>query len=182
MNPLLDDIKKIIKTPPLFNNIKYNCITRYGFYPETTKSTFFNIKKYLKTTPLEDILKIKYIFHNFVTPTNIPTGTPSLISLNLKFCIETPKPSKLIKDENITHFKGRFRTHFQHNTEEPCNPTINNFNCRNNLDNDQYIPKLYIRSQLPSYPTHQSAKDLLGKFEDKIKSLMNKNIIRKVTI
>ena len=142
----------------------------------------YNIKKYLKTTPLDDILNIKYIYCNFVTTTNVPTGTPSLLGLNLKFCIKTPNPYEQIKDKNIKRFKNGFKTHFRHNIEEQCNRTINDYNNRNNFDKNQYIPKLYIRPQLSTQPTHPSAELLLDKFEDKIKSLRNKKYNNRITI
>jgi hypothetical protein len=112
-------------------------------------------------------------FHNFCTTSNIPAGTPSLLGLNLKFCIEPPRPYQNIT-RSLFRFRRDTRLHYLHSRDEPENPTQQDFEEREKGNEGSYIPKLYIASTWNPKPTETHVEHTLDALDKAMNECQNK--------
>lgn len=104
-------------------------------------------------------------FHNFCDGTTIiPKGTPMLLGLNLKFCIEPPRPFQDIK-KSLVRFQRDVRLHFRHNADEPEHPTREDQANREHDEKNTYIPSLYIPSSWHPPATKDSIEFAIQNFD-----------------
>ncbi len=76
-------------------------------------------------------------YHNLCTTATPPPGTAALLGLGLKFCIESPRPFQDL-DSSMQRFRRDMRMHCRFNLGATTN---------DGEDEDEYNPRLYIRSQ-----------------------------------
>ena len=110
--------------------------------------------------------------HNYVTTTDLPAGTSQLLGLNLKFCLELPKPFNKIED-GISRLTHNVRLHHIHNSDKPLDPNTQDFVTRIQAEAETYEPKLYIKSTWKPPYADNSTESALSNFNKDIRAASN---------
>ena len=168
---VINGINKFLDSPFDIAPIKKDISSEFGFCPDLSLPLWKNVEPRLLTMPNEEHFDAPThaACHNCVTTTELPVGTGQLLGLNLKFCLELPKPFNNSKDgfSRITH---NVRLHSIFNADEPLDPNTQDFTERIQKEAETHEPKLCMHSTwklpLANAPTEKASSNFCSRIND----------------